>query len=161
MADKYSEMADIFGADFETDEEDKVVTNSKSKEEISQQLAVKTQNEVAIIPPENKIANEDYIKQEYLMGVEILNDAVDTMRSDLTSDDRPSKWEAFATLMKERRETIAALEHSNEATYKRNKETKDEPTGNVTNNNIVMTNREMLESLLGLNNTGLDPNKEV
>ena len=162
--DQYQEMADIFGADFESEEleDSPLATPPKSIDELQTEIAKKTEDQVPVVVEQSKkILDEDYIKSELRMGVEMMNNAAEILRSDLTPDDRPSKWDAFTGLMKERRETLLTLEQSNEKTYDRNNEASDggQPTGGVTNN-MVFTSNDALDIILQARN-GLDPSKEV
>jgi hypothetical protein len=161
--DQYQQMAEIFGADFDVAEEDKsAVAQTKSRDELVNDLVVKTENEVAV-PQEKKILDEDYIKQEYRVGVEMLNDAAEILRSELSAADKPSKWQSFAEIMRERRETLQSLEQSNIQTFERNNEVPTAKNGEApqqVNNTMIMTSDQMLDMILNAK-TGLDPDKEI
>jgi len=53
-----------------------------------------------------RIQDEHYIQNEYRMGVEMINTVAETLRGDLNQGARASSFEAFSSLMKERREIL-------------------------------------------------------
>jgi hypothetical protein len=164
--EQYQEMASIFGADFESEQfdEQEAAVPVKSLEEIKTDLEAKTQLP-AVVETEVKIQDEDYVKNEMRVGAEMLTAAAEMMRQDLSPQDRPSKWDAFSNMMRERRETLVSLENSNTASYDRNNggDTSggNSQTNNGTvNNNMVFTSNDALDLILQAKD-GLNPDNEV
>jgi len=166
--EQYQEMASIFGADFESEQfdEQEAAVPVKSLEEIKTDLEAKTslpavQEDTELV----KIQDEDYVKNEMRVGAEMLTAAAEMMRQDLSPADRPSKWDAFSTMMRERRETLVSLENSNIGSYERNNgasgsgEAGQTNNGTV-NNNLVFTSNDVLDLILQAKN-GINPEDEV
>jgi hypothetical protein len=162
--EKYNRMSDVFDADFEPEDEE--LNNNvpvRSREEIQQELIKKTagQNEM-VQYEEPQIQDQNYIQNELRIGVELLGDVAETVRSDLGQGASGSKIESFASIMKERREHLNALKDINVKVKEMNN--KEEPTvgdgSTKVQNNMIFTSTDALDLILQARD-GLDPNKEL
>ena len=152
---QYEEMASVFGADFETDElaPQDIGVPAKTTDELKEVLDTKRDLSTDVQNPVT-IQDEDYVKGELRLGAEMLTDVAETIRHNLTDEDKPDAWKAFAAIMKERRETLTSLEMSNISSYERTSGKQDnnqEHTGNVNSNvtnNMVFTSSDALDLVL-------------
>lgn len=148
MASKYDDLASAFGSTFEPEEE-----------EGSTQLVVRSVDEVAeglkakqelMTTTNDTIEDQTYIQQELRIGVELLGDVAETLRVGINQGSKASSFDAFANLMKERREHIKELKDTNlELRKLKNPEnTPNSPvTGSFTQNNLVMTGTDALDMI--------------
>ena len=161
---QYNKMAEAFGADYEQEENmmDAGVP-VRTRDDIKTEISLSNTDMLPAVV-ENVIEDQAYIKQEIKIGVEMLGDVAETLRGDLKQGSRASSFEAFASIMKERREYINSLEQVNSNVYDRNNANTNpsdgSSIGSITNNNLVMTSDDMLELILTAKN-GLDSSKEV
>lgn len=153
MASKYDDLASAFGSTFEPEEE-----------EGSTQLVVRSVDEVAeglkakqelMTTTNDTIEDQTYIQQELRIGVELLGDVAETLRVGINQGSKASSFDAFANLMKERREHIKELKDTNlELRKLKNPEnTPNSPaTGSFTQNNLVMTGTDALDMIRNIMN---------
>jgi hypothetical protein len=175
--EQYEAMAEAFGADFESEDNMPESHKAKSKDEIQEELNQKIQNDALVeenttelmkIEKEEvetvRIQDEQYIQNEYRMGIEMLNDVAEVLRGDLNQGSRASSFDAFSSLMRERREYINSLETANTKIYERNNKAEGPEfnaiTGQNITNNMVFTSEDALDLILKARD-GLDPSKEI
>ena len=174
--EQFDDLAAAFGADFEPEDNMPEGVPILSKDEIEQNMLAKIDepedeenDSEDLLPSTNtdptvRIQDEHYMQNEYRMGVEMINGVAEVLRQDLNQGSRASSFEAFSSLMRERRENITALENINTKIYDRN--TKNEGpeinaiTGQNITNNMVFTSEDALNLILQAKN-GLDPTKEI
>jgi hypothetical protein len=155
---KYHEMAEVFGAEFEEDTETVEHVPTRTFADISETLP-------AIINDDEEkkvIEDEAYIKNQFRMGVEMSNDVAEVLRENLQQGAKASEFEAFSSIMRERRETLVALQNLNTKTYEMNHSSTSNGSagGGNTTNNMVFTSTDAIDMILQARD-GLHPNDEV
>lgn len=150
MANKYDNLASAFGSSFEPDENEFAVS-VRSVDDIAETLKSK-QDLILRDEKQSIIEDQEYIQQELRIGVEILNDVTETLRAGINQGSKASSFDAFANLMKERREHIKELKDTNLQIL--NLKNTGNSTGasemipgNFTQNNLVMTGTDALDMI--------------
>ena len=170
---QFDKMADSLNSDFKAeakvigDTDSEYIDQGRTREEIKQELVVAKQDnlpEVITEPDPIIMEDQSYIQDELKVGIEMMSDVAETLRSELKQGTPPRAFEVFATVMKERREHIKEYKDTNMAI--RDTMNKDEPGSPGTiNNNLILTSAEVLDLILqannGLDDNGLDKSKEV
>jgi hypothetical protein len=164
--DQYNKMAEVFGSTFEPDEtplsEESEAVEIRTRDDIKQELIqTSNKNELStdVVYSNDEIEDQDYIQHELRVGIEMLGDVADVLRSDLKQGSRASSFEAFSSIMRERRDHINTLKDVNTEKFERkNKDLSPSGTNdgtNITNNNLILTSNDALDLILQAKN-GID-----
>jgi hypothetical protein len=145
MSNKFDKIASAFGTTFQPeDENDPTLLPVKSLEEVNDNLRTKQE---LLVTGNEVLEDQSYIQSELRMSVELLGDVSETLRSGLNDGSKPSAFDSFANLMREKREYIRELKDTN----LRINELKNPQTntihGNVTQNNLVMSSGDALDMI--------------
>jgi len=163
---QYDQMASNFNSSFQPEDGEITVEDTEATTRSLAEIREDNKN----LPVENKdelIKDQEYIQTELKVDIELLGDVTETLRSDLKQGSRASQFEAFANLMKERREHLKDYKDINiEIAKLENDSGQDESHGGtVTNNTVIFTGNEAFDMIIaardGLDKNELDPDKEV
>jgi len=163
--EQYNQMASNFGSSFQPEDGELSVEEA----EVTTRSLTEIREGDDLIPVKNEedlIKDQKYIQTELKVDIELLGDVTETLRGDLKQGSKPSQFDSFTSLMKERREHLKAYKELNMDIAKLehdigNNDGDETSTGpNITNNTVVFTGNEAFDMILAARD-GLDPNKEV
>lgn len=160
--EQYNKMASNFNSSFQPEEDDEDIIVESSNRSLSE---IRENKELIPIDEskENLIADQEYILKELKVDIELIGDVTETLSSSLVQGSRASEFEAFASLMKERREHLKEYKEVNMELAKLENDIKSGTTNtsqNITNNTLVLNGNEAFDMILAARD-GLDPKKEV
>lgn len=144
---KFDDIAAAFGSSFEPEDEDKEkYLPARSLDDLSSDLKVKQE---IMKSDDDLIEDQTYIQTELKIGVELLGDVAETLRSGLNQGSKASQFDSFASIMREKREYLRDLKDTN-VKIREMKNPSNLPQlagGNITQNNLVMTGTDALDMI--------------
>ncbi len=162
--EQYNKMASNFGSSFKP-EDDEIVEHEVTTRSLAEI------RETGLVPVQKKegevIHDQEYIKQELKVDIELLGDVTETLRMDLKQGSKATEFLAFASLMKERREHLREYKDINKDIAEIERGFTGDTPGNgnttITNNTVVLSGNEAFDMILAARDkqNGLDPNKEI
>ena len=161
--EQYNQMASNFNSSFQPEEGEMSIEEA----EVTTRSLTEIREGEDLIPVKNNedlIKDQEYIQTELKVDIELLGDVTETLRGDLKQGSKPSQFDSFTNLMKERREHLKAYKEINMDIAKLENDIGDgdsnEGGTTITNNTLVLQGNEAFDMILAARD-GLDPNKEV
>ena len=165
--EKYNQMASNFGSSFEP-EEDEIYENAELTTRSIAEI-----RDAELVPAERNseevIHDQEYVKQELKVDIELIGDVAETIRMDLKQGSKPQDFRAFVEVMKERREHLRDYKDVNKEIAQLERERAGGvpvgggQTAQTINNTVIMSGNEAFDMILEARDKkqDLDPDKEI
>ena len=163
--EQYNKMASNFGSSFEPEDDEtfnagEVTTRSLAEIRDTDLVAIERK-------PEEVIHDQDYVRKELKVDIELIGDVAETIRMDLKQGSKPQDFRAFVDIMRERREHLRDYNNINKDIAEIEREIAGNGTsgsktaGTITNNTLILSGNEAFDMILAARDEKLDPKKEV